>query len=75
MPERFLKGERGMANWIAGAVGKHPGALHRELGVPEGKKIPQAKIQAATKSDNPTLRKRTFLAKTLAHMNHPGKAF
>lgn len=64
-----------MTNWIAGAVGKHPGALHAELGVPEGKKIPHAKIEAATHSDNPTERKRAFLAETLAHMHHPGKAY
>jgi hypothetical protein len=63
-----------MTNWIAGAV-KHPGALHRELGVPEGKKIPKAKLQAATHSENPTMRKRAFLAETLAHMNHAGKAY
>lgn len=25
--------------WIQGAI-KHPGALHKELGVPKGKKIP-----------------------------------
>jgi hypothetical protein len=35
-------------NWIAGAV-KHPGALHRELGVPQGQKIPAGKIAAAAK--------------------------
>ena len=29
----------GGGNWIAGAI-KHPGALHRSLGVPQGKKIP-----------------------------------
>lgn len=63
-----------MAKWIAGAV-KHPGALHRELGVPQGEKIPQAKLEAATRSENPTERKRAFLAETLAHMHHDGKAF
>ena len=35
-----------MANWIAGAI-KKPGALHKELGVPEGQKIPVSKIHAA----------------------------
>jgi hypothetical protein len=35
-----------MAKWIQGAI-KHPGALHKELGVPEGKKIPLKKIRAA----------------------------
>lgn len=28
---------------------KHPGALHRSLGVPEGEKIPAGKIAAAAK--------------------------
>ena len=31
-------------NWIAGAIEK-PGALHRQLGVPEGEKIPVEKLQ------------------------------
>jgi hypothetical protein len=52
-------------NWMAGAV-KKPGALHRSLGVSEGEKIPAAKIEAASHSDNPTLRKRATLAKTFA---------
>jgi hypothetical protein len=63
-----------MTKWIAGAV-KHPGALRRELGVPAAEKIPQAKIEAATHSDNPTERKRAFLAETLAHMHHAGQAY
>lgn len=37
-----------MVNWIQSAV-KKPGALHRELGVPEGKKIPTSKVRAAAK--------------------------
>lgn len=32
--------------WIQGAI-KKPGQLHRDLGVPQGKKIPVQKIQAA----------------------------
>lgn len=35
-------------HWIHGAI-KHPGALHKELGVAEGKKIPKKKIAAAAK--------------------------
>lgn len=50
--------------WIAGAI-KHPGALHKQLGVPAGKKIPAAKLAAAVRSKNPTERKRANLAKTL----------
>lgn len=35
-----------MANFIKKAI-KRPGALHKELGVPEDKKIPKKKIEAA----------------------------
>ena len=35
-------------NWIAGAI-KNPGALHRDLGIPEGEKIPLALIKKAAK--------------------------
>lgn len=34
--------------WIQGAI-KKPGALHKELGVPEGEKIPASKLKAAAK--------------------------
>lgn len=50
--------------WIQGAI-KHPGALHRELDVPEDKKIPEKKLKKAEHSKNPTLRKRAVLADTL----------
>lgn len=53
-----------MANWIAGAI-KKPGALHRALGVPEGKKIPAKKLAVAAKSKSPLMKKRVALAKTL----------
>lgn len=52
-------------NWIAGAI-KKPGALHEDLGVPKGKKIPYAKVAAAAKGDDRTAR-RARLAMT------PGK--
>ena len=35
-------------NFIKKAI-KKPGQLHRDLGVPQGKKIPAAKIAAAAK--------------------------
>lgn len=44
---------------------KHPGALHHDLGIPEGKKIPEKKLEKATHSKNPTIKKRAVLAKTL----------
>lgn len=54
-------------DWIKGAI-KHPGALHKELGVKEGKKIPEAKLEKAEHSKNPLLRKRANLAETLKKM-------
>jgi hypothetical protein len=54
----------GGENWIAGAI-KHPGALHKALHVPKGEKIPEKKLAKAAHSENPTMRKRAALAKTL----------
>lgn len=56
-------------NWIQGAI-KHPGALHKQLGVPQGKKIPMAKLAQAADSSNPLLRKRAELAETLKGFRH-----
>lgn len=53
--------------WIQGAI-KKPGALHKSLGVPEGKKIPEAKLKKAEHSKNPTTAKRARLAETLKGM-------
>lgn len=50
-------------NWIAGAI-KKPGALHKELGVPQGKKIPAKKLEAAAKKGGKE-GQRARLAKTL----------
>jgi len=33
--------------WIQGAI-KHPGALHEQLGIPQGQKIPAKKMAAAS---------------------------
>jgi hypothetical protein len=35
------------SHWIASAI-KHPGALHKELHVPAGKKIPKATLKKAS---------------------------
>jgi len=45
------------------------GALHEELGVKKGEKIPEKKLEKATHSKNPTERKRANLAKTLKKMH------
>lgn len=51
-------------NWIKGAI-EHKGALHKSLGVPQGDKIPEKKLEKAEHSKNPTTRKRANLAETL----------
>lgn len=54
--------------WIQGAI-KHPGALHKSLGVPAGKKIPAKKLAKAEHSSNPKTRRRARLAKTLSKLH------
>ena len=61
-----------MANFIKGAI-KHPGALHRELGVPQGQKIPPGKIQAAAKKGG-KLGERARFALTLHKINSSHKS-
>ena len=49
--------------WIAEAI-KKPGALHKALGIPEGKKIPEKKIKSAEKKGG-KVAKEAHLADTL----------
>jgi len=56
-------------NWIGPARERMEkkgtvGSLHRALGVPEGKKIPEAKMEAAKKS-RPALRKKIQFAENV----------
>lgn len=53
-------------NWIAGAV-KKPGALHKEMGVPQGKKIPAGKLAKAAQQPG-LLGQRARLAQTFRKM-------
>ena len=53
-------------NWIAGAI-KKPGALHEELHIPKGKKIPATKLKKAEKAKG-KLGKRSRLAETLGKL-------
>lgn len=55
-----------MANWISSAI-KKPGALHSQLGIPQGKKIPRGKLIAASKKGG-KLGKRARLALTLGKL-------
>lgn len=65
------KRKRKPKNFIAGAI-KKPGALHKELGVPAGKKIPQSKLKAAAKKGG-KLGQRARLAMTLEGLPHKGR--
>lgn len=62
------KKRNGGGQWIQSAI-KHPGALHKELHVPKGEKIPAKKLEKAAHSDNPKLAKRAHLAETLERMH------
>jgi hypothetical protein len=55
-------------NWIKSAISK-PGALHRQMGVPAGQKIPAKKLAAAANKGG-TLGRRARLAQTLKKL-HP----
>lgn len=52
--------------WIQKAI-KKPGALHKEMGVPAGQKIPAKKLAAAAKKPG-KLGQRARLAETLKKM-------
>ena len=55
--------------WIQTALAgpKSKGKLHRKLGIPEGKKIPESKIKAAEKKGG-KIGKEAHLAETLKHL-------
>jgi len=55
--------EKKNKKWIQKAIEK-PGALHQQLGVPQGEKIPPEKL-AVKPSDTPKMKRRKILAKTL----------
>lgn len=55
------------SKWISSAI-KHPGALHKQLGVPAGQKIPAKKLAAAAKKGG-KLGQRARLAQTLKKMH------
>ena len=57
-----------MAQWIDKAI-KHKGALHSDLGVPQGKNIPVSKIEEAAKGVGKTAQL-ARLALTLRHLNN-----
>jgi hypothetical protein len=55
--------------WIQKAIPEsHRGNLHRSLGIPEGEKIPEKKIEKAEHSDNERIARQARLAETLSHL-------
>jgi hypothetical protein len=46
------------------------GLLHKDLGVPQGQKIPPGKLQAALASSSPATRKRAQFAANAKKWNH-----
>lgn len=55
-------------NWIKGAI-KKPGALHAEMGVPKGEKIPAKALAKAAKAGG-KLGQRARLAETFKKFKH-----
>lgn len=53
--------------------GGEKGKLHREMGIPEGEKIPSARLQAATHSKNPEIKRDAIRAETMNGWHHGGK--
>ena len=53
---------------------KHPGKLHRELGIPTDQPIPKARLKAAEHSSNREVRDDAIRADTMEHWHHGGRA-
>lgn len=60
------------SKWISKAI-KKPGALHKQLDIPEGQKIPMRELRKASKSSDSTLAKRANLAITMRGFKRPKK--
>lgn len=58
--------------WIKDAT-QNKGALHKALGVTEGKKIPEKKLNKALHCKNMKIRKEVILDKALRSFNKRGK--
>jgi hypothetical protein len=62
--------KRSGAHFIQSAI-KRPGQLHRDLGVPQGQKIPPGKMAAALRGDyGPQTKRRAEFAKALGSFRH-----
>ena len=65
------EGKRHGRGWKPGG---EKGKLHRELGIPEGEKIPEGRLAAAARSDNPEVRRDAIRAQTMKKWHHGGSS-
>lgn len=68
----FSSVEADKKHWIQDAV-KKPGQLHKDLGVPEGEKIPEEKLEEAEHSDSKKVRERAQFAENVKKGNNPAE--
>ena len=52
----------------------HKGLLHKNLGVPQGEKIPASKLKIKS-TDSPAIRKKKQFALNARHWNHPNGGY
>ena len=52
--------------------GGEKGKLHRELGIPEGEKIPASRLESAAHSGNPEVKRDAIRAQTMKKWHHGG---
>lgn len=52
--------------------GGSKGKLHRELGIPEGQKIPAKRLDGAAHSSNPEIKRDAVRAQTMKGWDHSG---
>ena len=52
--------------------GGEKGKLHREMGIPEGQKIPAGRLASAAHSSNPEERRDAIRAQTMKKWHHGG---
>lgn len=63
---RQMMHKKNPEKWIQNSINpEKKGALHRALGVPEGKKIPESKLEKAEHSKNSTIKREANWAKTV----------
>lgn len=53
-------------------AGGRPGKLHDELGIPEGQRIPKKRLEEATRSRDPEIRRDAIRARTMEGWRHKG---